>query len=45
MQERHDVFVGNLTFNVTDDRLREVFEFVGRCTRVFYELSWWTDMS
>lgn len=30
MQERHDVFVGNLTFNVTDDRLREVFEFVGK---------------
>jgi RNA recognition motif-containing protein len=39
MQERHDVFVGNLTFNVTDDRLREVFEFVGKYTRVYYELS------
>lgn len=30
MQERHDVFVGNLTFNVTEDQLKEVFRFVGR---------------
>lgn len=38
MQERHDVFVGNLTFNVTDDRLREVFEFVGKCNTTNYSV-------
>jgi cleavage stimulation factor subunit 2 len=29
MADRHDVFVGNLTFNTTEEQLREKFSFVG----------------
>lgn len=29
MAEKYDVFVGNLTFNTTEDQLREMFSFVG----------------
>lgn len=29
MGERHDVFVGNLTFNCTEEQLHDVFSFVG----------------
>jgi cleavage stimulation factor subunit 2 len=29
MTEKHDVFVGNVTFNTSEDQLREIFSFVG----------------
>jgi hypothetical protein len=29
MAEKFDVFVGNLTFNTTEEQLREKFSFVG----------------
>jgi cleavage stimulation factor subunit 2 len=33
-QEKHEVFVGNLAFNTTDEQLSEVFSEVGRITQV-----------
>lgn len=29
MTEKHDVFVGNVTFNTTEEQLQEIFSFVG----------------
>jgi RNA recognition motif-containing protein len=29
MAEKHDVFVGNVTFNTTEEQLQEIFSFVG----------------
>lgn len=29
MAEKNDVFVGNLTFNTTEEQLREIFSFIG----------------
>ena len=34
MSEKHDVFVGNLTFNTTEDQLRKMFEFIGKSQSV-----------
>jgi cleavage stimulation factor subunit 2 len=39
INERHDVFVGNLTFNTTDEQLHEIFSFVGpiKAIRILYD--------
>jgi cleavage stimulation factor subunit 2 len=29
MTEKHDVFVGNVTFNTTEEQLQEIFSYVG----------------
>ena len=29
MAEKYDVFVGNLTFNTSEEQLRELFQFIG----------------
>ena len=39
MAEKNDVFVGNMTFNTTEEQLREKFSFVGTVENKYLNLS------